>query len=83
MPHYFCNNSAQSDGNHEVHQVGCKLMPSDKRYLGNYFSLSEARIEARKDFWQADVCGRCAKADGMESRAMRVERFLPGATGRF
>ena len=59
MSHYFVNNAALPNGDHEVHSLGCKSMPSDKAYLGNFDSSSEAMIEARKDFWQPSVCERC------------------------
>ena len=61
MSHFFINNFAQADGSHEVHLLGCKRMPTDKRYLGNFYSVSEALIEARKEFWQSGGCERCAR----------------------
>ena len=61
MAHFFIDNFPQTDGNHEVHLVGCKRMPTDKRYLGNCFSVSEALIEARKEFWMSSGCERCAR----------------------
>jgi hypothetical protein len=59
MSHYFVNNAALPDGNHEVHALGCTGMPVDKRYLGNFQDTSEAMMEARKDFWLASACGKC------------------------
>ncbi|MEJ0088006.1 MAG: hypothetical protein WDO72_20255 [Pseudomonadota bacterium] len=59
MSHYFVNNAALPDGNHEVHAMGCSGMPVDKRYLGNFEDSTQAIIEARKDFWQASSCGKC------------------------
>ena len=50
MSHFFINNFSQADGSHEVHLLGCNRMPPDKRYLGNFYSVAEALIEARKDF---------------------------------
>ena len=35
-------------------------MPADKRYLGNFYNIAEAVMEARKDFWQSSCCDRCA-----------------------
>ena len=60
MPHYFINNHAQPNGDHDVHAVGCRHMPADKRYLGNFESLREAMMEARKEFWQSSNCLSCA-----------------------
>jgi len=62
MAHFFVNNLAHADGNHEVHVVGCRRMGADKRYLGNFYNIDEAMIEARKDFWQSASCERCAGA---------------------
>ncbi len=59
MPHFFVNNHAQDDGTHEVHEVGCAKMPMDKGYLGNFESMGDALMEARKEFWQAGRCKRC------------------------
>jgi len=59
MPHYFINNHAQPNGDHEVHSVGCRQMPPDKRYLGNFDSLPEAMMEARKEFWRSSHCVTC------------------------
>ena len=61
MAHYFVNNAADANGAHEVHLVGCVRMAVDKRYLGNFHSVSEALMEARKDFWQSRGCERCAR----------------------
>jgi hypothetical protein len=72
MSHFFINNFPQPDGNHEVHLVGCKRMPADKRYLGNYYSVSEALIEARKDFWQPSGCERCAREQPASQSAGRL-----------
>lgn len=63
MAHYFINNHAQPNGDHEVHKVGCVRMPADKRYLGNYEYVGEAMLEARKEFWQSSGCMACARDD--------------------
>ena len=47
MSHFFINNFSQADGSHEVHLLGCNRMPPDKRYLGNFYSVAEALIEAQ------------------------------------
>jgi hypothetical protein len=59
MPHFFVNNHAQDNGTHEVHEVGCAKMPMDKGYLGNFESIGDALIEARKEYWHAGRCVRC------------------------
>jgi len=72
MSHYFINNHADDDGSHEVHAVGCKKMPMDKAYLGNFDHVEAALIEARKDFWQSRGCDKCAREYRTEYRAVRV-----------
>ncbi|HEV7607072.1 MAG TPA: hypothetical protein VGO61_07035 [Steroidobacteraceae bacterium] len=83
MSHFFVNNFAQPDGNHEVHLVGCKSMPSDKRYLGNFYSVSEALIEARKDFWQSSGCERCARELPYANSVGRIGAQGVASWGRF
>lgn len=61
MAHYFINNHAQVNGDHEVHAVGCARMPADKRYLGNFECVSEAMMEARKESWQSAGCTSCVR----------------------
>jgi hypothetical protein len=72
MSHYFINNDANNDGSHEVHKVGCKSMPTDKRYLGNFYEVSDALMEARKEFWHSSGCERCMRDDHADTRLVRV-----------
>jgi hypothetical protein len=73
MSHYFINNHATDEGTHEVHALGCKRMPTDKRYLGNFYQLGEALLEARKEFWQSGGCDSCARHTGDDTvRARRL-----------
>jgi hypothetical protein len=72
MAHYFINNHGANDGAHEVHLVGCKQMPVDKAYLGNFEHVGEALVEARKDFWQSRGCLSCAREYRTEYRAVLV-----------
>jgi hypothetical protein len=83
MSHFFINNFAQPDGNHEVHLLGCNRMPTDKRYLGNYHSVSEALIEARKEFWQSSGCERCARELPIPNRLGRIGVSGAAPWGRF
>jgi hypothetical protein len=80
MAHYFVNNDASASGFHEVHLVGCLRMPTDKRYLGNFNSIGEAMIEARKDFWLSSGCDRCAVSATDETT--RVEQLKLPFTSR-
>jgi hypothetical protein len=76
MSHFFINNHAADDGNHEVHRVGCKRMPTDKAYLGNFEHVDEALMEARKEFWQSGSCGHCAAGVRVEPRPVRIGGVL-------
>jgi hypothetical protein len=78
MPHYFANNHAHCDDAHDVHELGCTRMPADKRYLGNFDSLTDAMIEARKDFWQVTRCDRCEKTATNRTLASPLERAAHG-----
>jgi hypothetical protein len=75
MSHYFVNNAALPDGNHEVHALGCSGMPVDKRYLGNFEDTSEAMMEARKDFWQARACEKCGHGRRVDSTTTSTARL--------
>ena len=87
MSHFFINNFAQADGSHDVHLLGCNRMPTDKRYLGNFYSVSEALIEARKEFWQSGGCERCAREIPHSAQAAgsmgRIGAFGVPSWGRF
>ena len=87
MSHFFINNHAADDGNHEVHRVGCKRMPTDKAYLGNFEHVDEALMEARKEFWQSGGCERCARELPVTSQASgsqsRFGAFGVPSWGRF
>ena len=76
MSHYFINNHPLDDGNHEVHALGCKRMPTDKAYLGNFEHVSEAMLEARKDFWQSSTCKACAAGVPVEVSPLRLAGVL-------
>ena len=85
MSHFFINNHPQPDGSHEVHLVGCNRMPTDKRYLGNFYSVSEALIEARQEFWQSSGCERCARELPLTAAGgtHRIGAFGMASWGRF
>jgi len=75
MAHYFVDNAAETDGAHMIHATGCNRLPTDKRYLGNFYNVDEALIEARKDFWQLRGCDRCAHGDTAATDTVRVLRL--------
>ena len=43
-------------------------MASDKQYLGEYFSLLHAIMEARKSFWATCGCTHCGRGSTSVSR---------------
>ena len=61
MAKYYMNTNAQSNGDHEVHKEGCSWMPlsHNRKYLGQFYSCSEAVIEAKKYDSNADGCKFC------------------------
>ena len=75
MTHYFIDNRAQPDGARELHAVGCKRMPTDKQYLGDYFTCQQAVIEARKECWHVASCLRCID-DLTPSETNRLAQLL-------
>ena len=85
MAHYFVDNDASMDGMHHVHANGCQHMPTDKRYLGNFYNVGEALIEARKEFWQSGGCERCAREIPLTAHAGSAARIGFGVPswGRF
>lgn len=79
---YFIDNRATPNGQHEVHSVGCKRMPTDKAYLGNFEDAGQALIEARKDFWQSACCETCVADKRIETGTVRISMALPWALDR-
>ena len=68
MAHYFVDNRPQSDGAHAVHAKGCRHMASDKQYLGEFFSLLHAIMEARKSYWATCGCAHCDRGASSVAR---------------
>jgi hypothetical protein len=61
MAHYYVNNRAQDNGDHEVHVQGCSKMPSDKKYLGDFYSCQPAVVEAKRTYWKSNGCYWCSR----------------------
>ena len=63
MALYYVNKQAQSNGDHEVHKLGCSFMPSveNQLYLGNYATCYEAVREAKKYYYQSNGCYYCSR----------------------
>lgn len=61
MKKYYVNKVAQANGDHEVHVEGCKYMPSDRIYLGEFINCQDAIKEAKRHFKQTNGCYYCSE----------------------
>ena len=65
MHRYCVNKNAQSNGDHEVHDVtvNCGNLPNqvNRIDLGYFSSCHGAVLEARKHFYKVDGCYYCCK----------------------
>jgi hypothetical protein len=66
MPKYCVNKNAQSNGDHEVHDVTadkwCLPTSFNRQDLGYHASCSAAVQEAKKYFTEVNGCAHCASA---------------------
>ena len=66
MNYYCVNKNAQSNGDHEVHNVsvGCSFLPhvNNRINLGYFDTCHGAVREARKHFYQVNGCYYCCGA---------------------
>ncbi len=66
MPRYCVNKIAQSNGDHEVHDLsaGCPKLPDfhNRRDLGTHRICVSAVAEARTTYPQSNGCYWCARA---------------------
>jgi hypothetical protein len=60
MAHYYVNQHAQANGDHEVHKSGCSHMPKDKTSLGDHATCSSAVATARQHYSKVDGCAFCS-----------------------
>lgn len=58
---YYVNKNAQPTGEHEVHTLGCKYLPSDgnRIYFGVFTNSKDAIREAKKYYSNVDGCFFC------------------------
>ncbi|WP_440067097.1 hypothetical protein [Tenacibaculum discolor] len=63
MPKYYVNNTAQPNGDHEVHKEGCNWLPFvlSKKDLGYHSSCHSAVLKAKEYYAKADGCKRCSE----------------------
>ena len=62
MARYYVNKNAQSNGDHEVHTIGCTfiLAPENRLYLGDFTSCRPAVQAVHKHYAQSNGCYYCA-----------------------
>lgn len=62
MDMYYVNRNSQTNGDHEVHKVGCSFFPDagNTIYLGIYADCRPAVVEARRYFAQVNGCYFCS-----------------------
>ena len=62
MALYYVNKNAQSNGDHEVHKLGCTYMPSEENrlYLGSFTNCFDAVREAKKIYPKSNGCYYCS-----------------------
>ncbi|RZM19103.1 MAG: hypothetical protein EOO88_38960 [Pedobacter sp.] len=63
MKQYYVNDTAQSNGDHEVHENTCIYFQSilKKTYLGSFTNCQEAVDKAGKLHKQVNGCAKCCK----------------------
>jgi hypothetical protein len=64
MTMYYVNKSAQSNGDHEVHEDGCSYLPDveNRIYLGSFASCGPAVEKAKEHYDQVNGCYWCSEA---------------------
>jgi len=66
MPNFCVNKNAQSNGDHEVHDLsaGCSYLPAStsRQALGNYATCRGAVQAAKSYYNQVNGCYYCARA---------------------
>lgn len=62
MSNYYVNDTAQSNGDHEVHKEGCYWLSLvvRKTYLGNYNECRPAVTKAKQRYRTANGCIHCS-----------------------
>ena len=64
MASYYVNDSAQQNGDHEVHREGCRFvpLPRNRTYLGQFGTCFPAVAQARRYYRQVNGCYFCSRA---------------------
>ncbi|WP_188465263.1 hypothetical protein [Bizionia arctica] len=63
MANYYVNKNSQSNGDHEVHRMGCSYMPliENRIYLGDFDNCVVAIKEAKRYYSLVNGCYYCSK----------------------
>ena len=59
---YYVNRRTQANGDHEVHEEGCKYLPVDRIPLGEFTNCDGAVKESKKHYSQSNGCYYCCKS---------------------
>lgn len=64
MEKYYVNNTAQNNGDHEVHTDKCRYFENivSKKYLGEFSSCKPAVDEAKKNYSKSNGCKTCCNS---------------------
>ena len=64
MASYYVNQTAQPNGDHEVHREGCYWLTlvTHKMFLGYFSTCGPAVAEAKKFYPTANGCAHCSPA---------------------
>lgn len=64
MAYFYVNKNAQSNGDHEVHKIGCSFIPAqhNRVYLGDFATCSPAVREAKRYYSQVNGCFYCSRS---------------------
>jgi hypothetical protein len=62
MPYYYVNESAQPNGDHEVHRLGCAwlALAHNTMELGQHENCAQAVAAARLLYATANGCSNCS-----------------------
>ena len=62
MASYYVNQTAQPNGDHEVHRQGCYWLSlvSSKLYLGDFLTCGPAVAAAKRIYPTANGCAHCS-----------------------
>ena len=60
---YYVNETAQDNGDHEVHKAGCSwlVLVHRKKYLGEFSTCHAGVAEAQSQGYNANGCYHCSR----------------------